>query len=146
MKNLRAPVRIAVLALLGIVGALSLVKISSATGNVNKADLSGNWALSFVGVTGCGNSTELANVTLNAAGVGTATLKTHGQCGDSTVTGQTFTITSLTTNGSGTAGLSCGPSCGWTFTIQVSPDRSTMTLVDLTDTGTNFLSGVGVHQ
>jgi len=146
MKNLRHPVRIAVLAVVGIAAALCMVTVSHATGNVNKADLAGTWQLSFVGFTGCGQSTELATITLNATGAGTGSLQTHGQCGDSTVTGQTFTITSLKANGSGTAGLSCGASCGWTFTIQVSPDRSTMTLVDLTDVGNNFLSGVGIHQ
>jgi len=145
MKHLRKPVRIAVLALFGIVGVLSMVRISSATGYVNKADLAGNWEIAFGGFTGCGQSAELADVTLNGSGVGSATLHTHGNCGDSTVTGQTFTITSLKSNGSGTAGLSCGASCGWTFSIQVSPDRSTINLVDLTDPG-NYLSGTAIHQ
>jgi hypothetical protein len=145
MRHLRHPVRIAMLALFATAAVLSVVKVSSATGVVNKADLQGNWQIVLGGFTGCGQSTEIANVTLNSSGSGTGTVKTHGNCGDSTETGQTFTINSLSTNGSGTAGLSCGPSCGWAFTIQVSPDRTTMNLVDLTDPG-NYLSGIAIHQ
>ena len=84
---------------------------------------------------------------LNSAGVSNAaTNKGHtAGCGDSVTTGNTFTITSLTANGTGTAGLTCGTGCGWTFAIQVAPDRSTFNLVDLTDPN-NFLEGVAVHQ
>jgi hypothetical protein len=48
--------------------------------------------------------TSQVNFTLNAAGVSNAATN-HGhtaRCGDSTTTGNTFTITSLNTNGSGT--------------------------------------------
>lgn len=145
MKHLSQPVRIAVLAVFGMVAAISLVTVSFATGNVSKGDLAGTWQITLGGVTGCGQSTELANITLNSNGSGTGTLQTHGSCGDSSLTGQTFTISSLKTNGSGTAGLSCGTGCGWAFTIQVSPDRSTFNLVDVTDPG-NFLEGTAVHQ
>ncbi len=145
MKHLSQPVRIAVLAMFGMVAAISLVTVSSATGNVSKGDLAGTWQITLGGVTGCGQSTELANITLNSNGSGTGTLQTHGSCGDSSLTAQTFTISSLKTNGSGTAGLSCGTGCGWAFTIQVSPDRSTFNLVDITDPG-NFLEGTAVHQ
>lgn len=146
MKNLRFSARIAAMASLVVLTALCLVTVSSATGYISKGDLAGNWKISLTGFTGCGNSTELATVNLNGAGVGTATLQTHGECGNSTETSQSFTITSLKTDGSGTAGLSCGSGCGWTFTIQVSADRSTMTLIDLTDVGNNFLGGIGIHQ
>ena len=145
MKHLSQPVRIAVLAVFGMVAAISLVTVSSATGNVSKGDLAGTWQITLGGVTGCGQATELANITLNSNGSGTGTLQTHGSCGDSSLTAQTFTISSLKTNGSGTAGLSCGTGCGWAFTIQVSPDRSSFNLVDITDPG-NFLEGTAVHQ
>jgi hypothetical protein len=137
--------RIALLVLLVAITVVSFVKSSKATGNISKGDLAGSWVLTAVGNTGCGISSELATISLTPAGTGTATLQTHGQCADSTLTGQSFTILSLKTNGEGTAGLSCGSGCGWTFTFQVSPDRSTMTLVDVTDPG-NFLSGTAVHQ
>jgi hypothetical protein len=62
------------------------------------------------------------------------------------VTGpQTFNIISLNSNGSGTAGLTCGTGCGWTFAIQVAPDRSSFNMVDVTDPG-NFLEGTAIHQ
>jgi len=145
MKHLSQPVRIALLAAFGMVAALSLVTVSHATGNVSKSDLAGNWQITLGGFTGCGQSTELATITLNANGAGTGTLQTHGSCGDSSLTGQTFTILSLKANGSGTAGLSCGTGCGWAFTIQVSPDRSTFNLVDISDPG-NYLEGSAIHQ
>jgi hypothetical protein len=124
---------------------ISLVTLSFATGNVSKGDLSGNWQITLGGLTGCGQATELAVMNLNASGAGTGTLTTHGACGDSSLTGQTFTIMTLNTNGSGTAGMSCGTGCGWLFSIQVSADRSTLNLVDITDPG-NFLVGTAVHQ
>jgi hypothetical protein len=145
MKHLHRQARIAVLSVLSMVVVISVVKLSFATGNVSKGDLAGNWQITLGGVTGCGQSTELADVTLNASGSGTATLKTHGACGDSSLTGQAFTIMSLNANGSGTAGLACGTGCGWLFSIQVSPDRSTFNLVDVTDPG-NFLEGSAIHQ
>jgi hypothetical protein len=63
------------------------------------------------------------------------------------VTGQTFTVLTISANGSGTANLSCGTGCGWNFNIQVSPDRSTFSLVDVSAANpSNYLSGMAVHQ
>jgi hypothetical protein len=147
MQNRRKFARLVIPVALCLVVAIAMVKRSSASiGNINKADLSGQWVVTLYAQTGCGVGTSQVNFTLNAAGVSTAaTNKLHNSCGDSTTTGNTFTITSLNTNGSGTAGLTCGTGCGWTFNIQVSPDRSTFTLVDLTDP-LNFLEGTAVHQ
>ena len=146
MNRYRRPARLAFLAVLGLVTIFFVVKRSRATvGTISKADLSGAWQMTFFGDTGCGLSSMVANVTLGTTGTGTATIVTHGQCGDSTVTGQPFTITSLSSNGSGKAGMSCGTGCGFTFQIQVAPDRSVFNLADLTDTG-NFLGGVAIHQ
>jgi len=145
MKSLRQPKRTAALAVFCVLTVVSLVTFSFATGNVTKGDLAGNWQITLGGLTGCGQSTELANINMNAAGTGTGSLSTHGTCGDSNLTAQSFTILSLNANGSGTAGLSCGTGCGWVFSIQVSADRSTFNLVDITDPG-NFLVGTAVHQ
>jgi hypothetical protein len=50
-------------------------------------------------------------------------------------------------NGSGTANLSCGTGCGWDFNIQMAPDRSTFSLVDVSAANPgNDLAGVAVHQ
>lgn len=133
------------MALFTIVAVMSLSLPSLATGNIVKSDLTGTWQIALRGTTGCGFVSMQANITMNSTGSGTGTLQTHGQCGDSSLTGQTFTINSLAANGSGTAGLTCGASCGWTFKIQVSPDRSQMNLVDVSpsDPG-NFLEGVAI--
>jgi hypothetical protein len=116
---------------------------SWATGNIVKSDLQGTWLIALRGNTGCGFVTMQVNVTLSASGLGLGTLETHGQCGNSTLTGQSFNVSSLAPNGSGSATLSCGPSCGWTFDIQVASDRSKFNLVDVSNAG-NFLEGTAV--
>jgi len=43
--------------------------------------------------------------------------------------------------------LTCGAGCGWGFAIQVSPDRSTFSLVDVNPANpNNYLQGVAIHQ
>jgi hypothetical protein len=145
----RKPAR-ALTATLSIVMAASLgvVSTSNATGTMGKEDLSGPWAITFIGDTGCGSSTMLATGTLDNNGRATVTLHGHSSgCGNSTST-EVFQIETLSANGSGTAGLSCNNNngCGWTFRIQVSPDRATFNLVDITDVGNNRLMGFAVHQ
>ncbi len=116
---------------------------TASIGNIVKSDLQGNWQISLRGITSCGFVDMQANVTLGSTGSGTGLLQTHGQCGNSTLTGQSFSVTSLAANGAGTAALSCGTACGWKFSIQVAADRSWFSLVDTTDTG-QLLEGVGV--
>jgi hypothetical protein len=116
-----------------------------ATANLNKGDLAGAWVVSLTGNTGCGLGTIQANFVLK--GTGTATVTMHAQCGDSVLTGQTFTVLTLSPNGRGTANLSCGTGCGWDFKIQVAPDRSTFSPVDVSAANPgNYLAGVAVHQ
>ncbi|HUA16499.1 MAG TPA: hypothetical protein VMG31_14475 [Verrucomicrobiae bacterium] len=148
MKNRHRLAKLAIPVALCLVASIALVKRSSATiGNVNKGDLAGPWQVTLYGQGGCGVGTVQVNFTLNSSGVSTAaTSRAHNVgCGDYTTTGNTFTITSMTFNGSGTASLTCGSGCGFTFDIQVAPDRSSFNLVDLTDPG-NFLEGVAIHQ
>ncbi len=66
-------------------------------------------------------------------------------CGPSSNT-QTFTTESLNTNGTGTAGLTCGVGCGWTFNIQVGPNKQVFNLVDVVDVAGNNLAGTAVKQ
>jgi hypothetical protein len=141
-----SPARLVSLAVILLVITVSVVKVSKATGVISKGDLAGAWQATLVGDTGCGASTILVNFVLSPSGTGPATLKGHSGCGNTTTTGQTFTITSLNSNGSGTAGVSCGAACGFTFTIQVSPDRAIFNMVDLTDPIPNALQGVAIHQ
>jgi len=149
MNYFRQPARLVLLAVLSLVTIVTLVKLSRASvGTISKSDLSGSWQVSLISSSGgCGVGTALVTFTLNSAGVATnATEVSHSSgCGDTTSTGNTFTVSSLAANGSGTAGLSCGASCGFIFKIQVAPDRSVFNLVDVTDSG-NFLEGVAIHQ
>jgi hypothetical protein len=116
-------------------------------GDIVTSDLAGNWVIVLHGSTGCGYVDMEADVTINSSGAGTGDLITHGGCGTSTLSGQTFTIKTLKTNGSGTAGLSCGTACGWNFDIQVSPDRTKFNLVDVSGANPgNFVEGVAVLQ
>jgi putative copper export protein len=147
MNSRRQPARVVFLFVLGVAAVASLVTASYATGNIVKGDLTGPWVVSLTGNTGCGLVGMEATFTLNSSATGTATLITHGQCGDSTVTGQTFTVITLSTNGHGTANLSCGTGCGWNFDIQVASDRSTFSLVDVSSANPgNYIAGVAVHQ
>ena len=144
--DVRHTARFVFLFALAIAAVATLVTASHATGSIGKADLNGPWSLSVTGNTGCGLSAMQATFSLNN-GTGTATLTTHGQCGDSVLTGQAFTISTISANGSGTANLACGAGCGWNFNIQVSPDRSTFSVVDVSAANpSNYLAGVAVHQ
>ena len=147
-RQLKVRAGIAIPVMLCLIGITTVAKRAKATGTITKADLSGPWQVALVsGGGGCGVGTTLVNFTLNSAGSSSnAVLAGHtAGCGDTSLTGQTFTILSLNTNGSGTAGLSCGPGCGFAFAIQVSADRSTFNLVDVTDPG-QFLGGEAIHQ
>src|SRR5215469_9706750 len=105
--------RFAVVAVLSIISVLSVAQLANATGTISKADLSGPWAMSLVGDTGCGISSMYVTFTLSSSGTGTASIVSHtAGCGDATTPGQTFTVQTLAANGSGTANLTCGPGCG----------------------------------
>jgi hypothetical protein len=135
---------------LAIVALVATVRPGKASiGNVSKSDLAGNWQLTTVGQTGCGFGTTLYTFTLNSSGSSfnvAGTSHTAG-CGDGSSSGQSFTIQSLNSNGSGTANLTCGTGCGWNLTIQVSPDRSTFNVIDVSPANPgNYIEGVAVHQ
>ena len=111
------------------------------------ADLAGSWTISLGGNTGCGLSTMYVTVTLDATGYGLARIVGSSTgCATATNPAEPFQILALNADGSGTAGLSCGPGCGWTFTIQV-PRGSyeTFTLVDVTDRN-NVLVGTAARK
>jgi hypothetical protein len=120
---------------------------NSTAAEIVKANLAGAWQVALYGQGGCGVGSTLVTFTLNASGVANNAAETGhtAGCGDTHTTGNTFTIQSLNANGSGTAGLSCGVSCGFTFKIQVAPDRSTFNLVDVSDPN-NFQIGTAIHQ
>jgi hypothetical protein len=119
---------------------------SSATGNIVKSDLKGTWNIAAHGVKDCGSFSALVTGTLGTTGSGPATLQTHSSsCGDQTLTGQTLTVTKLSTKGAGTTTLTCGSGCVLTFDVQVAPDRSKFNFVTgAADAGT-FMEGIGVR-
>jgi hypothetical protein len=137
-----------------VVGAL--IELSRASvGTISKADLSGPWQMTLLGNTGCGLTSMLVTFTLNGSGVATnATITSHYAVGGTTtcidgnvLADQNFTIDTLTANGSGTAGLSCGAGCGWGFNIQVAPDRAEFNVVDVSTANPhNLLVGSAIHQ
>lgn len=113
------------------------------------ADLAGSWAISLGGHTGCGLSSLYVTVDLDATGSGMA--RTQGSstgCAPNIDPAQPFKIMSLNPDGSGTAGLACGPGCGWTFTIQVPRGSSNLfTLVDVApENPNNVLVGTAARK
>jgi hypothetical protein len=149
MKRKPGVTKIAALAAVVMGASFTVVGTSNAgTGTVTKADLSGPWQMTLSGITGCGLVSMQANFTLDTSGVATnAVLKTHGQCGDATVSGLNFTVFTLNANGSGTANLTCGVGCGWNLNIQVSSDRATFNAIDVDPVNpNNFIAGVAIHQ
>lgn len=146
----RNSTRVLLLSTLCLLVVITAVVASKASiGNVSKSDLAGAWQMTIVGQTGCGFGTQVYNFTLNASGSSssvTGTSHTSG-CGDSSISGDTFTIQSLNSNGSGTANLTCGTGCGWNLNIQVAPERSSFNVVDVSSANPgNFIEGTAVHQ
>ena len=149
MKHYLQPARFAPSSVLMLFVLMSLVTFGAAADVKAKppitiAGLAGPWQVAVVGNTGCGISSLLYNGTLNAQGKSSGTLTFNSGCGLSNTT-ETFDILSLKSDGSGTAGLTCGSGCGWIFNIQVSPNRQVMNMVDVTDAN-NWLAGSAVKQ
>ena len=149
MKTNLKSMRTVVLGLLLLATVASLVAVSAAEKvkpEIAIGQLAGPWQIAVAGNTGCGVSALLFNGTLDSAGtaVGTLTFSSAG-CKLSSGT-QTFTITSLDANGSGTANLSCGSDCGWDFNIQVTANKQLFNLVDVSNGGANVLAGTAVKQ
>jgi hypothetical protein len=115
-----ATARVVFIATLSLLTLLWSVRPSGATiGTITKADLSGPWAATITGDTGCGITTVYFTFTLNTSGSGSGTAVNHSSgCGDFSST-NTFTISTLNANGSGTGGIGCGTGCGFNLNIQV---------------------------
>jgi hypothetical protein len=52
----------------------------------------------------------------------------------------------LNTKGSGTAALSCGSGCGWSFDIQAAANKQMFNLVDFANGSSNVLAGTAVAE
>ena len=153
----RSPLRRGLVLIALVFASLALSPTARAQSAI--AGLAGSWQATLLwSGSGCGPAAGLVNFTLDSTGTtNSAVLVFHSGpgegCGDSTLTGQTFTIKSLNADGSGTANLSCGPDCGWEFNIQVSrsiirgakPDIFNLVDVDPENPG-NFVEGSAIRQ
>jgi hypothetical protein len=125
--------------------SMSAAQDASAKPAVTVAQLAGTWHIALTGETGCGQGSLLFVGTLSSSGTADGTMTESFSCASGS-TSQTFSIISLNSDGSGTAGLTCGSDCGWTFQIQVAPSRQVINLVDVTDPYPNDLTGTAVKQ
>ena len=128
--------------------------LSSPADHIALADLKGDWTLMLMGhqLDGCDTGTEtltasaLGTVSLNTAGAGAMDVTVHTTAGDFADV-DLFVITSLNPDGSGTARAECDEDSGFTFGIQVSPDRSMFNLVTVSPSEPGvFLAGTAIRR
>ncbi len=143
-ENLRrcyTPARIVLLLVLATASFAPRAKAQTVT----IAQLAGPWQVDVIGNTGCGHTAMGFAGTLNASGTATGTLTVTSEgCGGPSTSSQTFTINSLNDDGAGTASLTCGQGCGWSFNIQVAGNKWTFNLVDVSNGDGNGLAGTAV--
>ena len=141
-KRTRTGGRALVLGICGMLLILITATDARAQLGVTLNDLvSKPWQMALVGKTGCGQTSMLFTGFLSPK---SGILTTSSPCGFSSST-QTFTITSLSSTGAGTANLTCGSGCGWNFDFQVN-NLWTMDLVDVVNGGNNVLAGTAIAQ
>jgi len=130
-----------------VVGVALIATLAMAQPSAAATSLAGKWQMAISGNTGCGLTSMLVNVTLDASGFGNnAVVKSHGQCGNAVVTGQTFQILSITGR-TAKANLSCGPGCGWNLDVQIAPGYAVFNLADVDPVNPgNFIAGTAVRQ
>jgi len=146
------PARLAILVALMLVTLVAVaIPAAAAEGKakpeITLAKLKGSWQATVYGEGGCGEGSKLVTFTLNSDGVATDAVWSYHTtgCGDATITGQTFEITTLNSDGSGTATLTIGGGVTLSFSIQVSGSGQVFNLVDITDSG-NYEEGTAVKQ
>ena len=113
---------------------------------ITLSQLAGRWQATTIGQGGCGFGSKLVTFTLNSIGEArNTTYRYHTvSCGDGEYTGQKFTITSLNSNGTGSAELGVGNGIVLTFNIQVSADHQVFNMGDITDYQ-NYEEGTAIH-
>ena len=140
--------RLATLAALALITFVSAIAPGAAQevkprSPIAVANLAGTWQVAIELNGGCGVGSKVVIFTLNASGTGPASYEANTlECGPGSGTG-TMTITSLKSDGSGTAVLSLN--FVGNFDIQVSPNGQVMNMVEVADTG-NYDVGTAVKQ
>jgi hypothetical protein len=126
-----------------VLAGTAVAEVASAQ-PITVAQLAGPlWQMAIVGNTGCG-PTSMVFSTLGLDILDTSGFLTvSNACGQSSST-QTFKITSLNAQGFGSATLSCGSGCGWTFDIQVAANKQEFNLVDVANGSANVLAGTAI--
>jgi hypothetical protein len=139
----RQHLRLAFLAVLTVGTFVSLVS-PVAAGAITMSQLAGSWKATLVIDGGCGQGTKLVTFKLNSTGAGSATALYHTPaCGDNSETG-TIQITSLNSDGAGTAQLIFG-STAFHFYIQASRNTQVFNMVDISDSA-NYEEGSAIRQ
>jgi hypothetical protein len=150
MNSRRQSGRLACLVALMLVTLLSVTIPAAAQDvpqpEVTLANLAGSWKTTIVGQGSCGIGAEVLVFTLNSTGAATDVDYTAHtvKCGDQQFTDQRFTITSLSSDGSGTAEVNINGAVR-NFTIQVSRNHQVFSLVDVTD-ASHYQAGTGILQ
>jgi hypothetical protein len=113
---------------------------------ITVANLAGSWKAAINTTADCGTGIHVLVFTLNSSGTATDVADTFNttECGQGEHTDQTFTITSLSSDGSGTATYS-NAGLLLTLTIQVSPSKNVFNLADITD-ASQYWAGTAVKQ
>jgi hypothetical protein len=120
----------------------------STAGNITKTNLAGPWQVAIGAEDDGGCYTSLTfNFKLNAKAIASKVTLAGHSCDGPGVPPlvSTFTVLTLNADGSGTANFHCGVSCDIPFNIQISPDRSFMSLVSVEGLG-DFWIGTGIPQ
>jgi hypothetical protein len=141
----------ALLFALAMVVAMAVAAPSAAAENahpqvVTVAKLAGSWQATVIGQgPGCGFGSKLLTFTLNSSGDSTEATWAYSTVGCSTFSeSASFAITSLNSDGSGTAQLTVGGSV-FNWTIQVNSAANLFNIVDITDSG-NYEEGSAIKQ
>ena len=130
---------------LALMVATVMAEAAPTASAVTLASMKGSWQATVVGQGGCGLGTKLINFTLDSGGFSTSGSWHANTVGCGTVSEPlTFTITSLGSNGNGTAILTAG-SLVLHLDIQVNSASNVLNMVDISDSG-NYEEGTAIKE
>jgi hypothetical protein len=136
----------ALLVALTVVAVMAMASPFAAAEDITVAKLAGSWQATVIGEgPGCGFGSKLLTFTLNSSGDSTSGTWHYStvSCGQDSEPA-VFNITSLDSDGSGTADLTVGGNT-YTYTIQVNSSVNVFNLVDITD-ASQYEEGSAIKQ